>query len=219
MPVITISKQHGAGGKEISLALARGLGCEVVDKSLIIKVAQQARVGTDRVENFDQEKYSSIDKYLSGIFLANPALYGPGSFDFPMTSSAGLMADQDFFNAQKYLALTQALIRELYQKGNVVLVGRGSQVLLAGQPGCLHLRFCAPMEYRISRVMERAGISEKEAAEKIHSRDKSRAAYIKDYYQRDWNDPGLYHIVLNTQLCPAGMIVSLAKTALENLSK
>ena len=219
MPVITISKQHGAGGKEIALALARGLGCEVVDKSLIIKVAQQARVGTDRVESFDQEKYSPIDKYLNGFFLANSALYGPGSFDFPMSGTPGMTADQDFFNAQKYLTLTQALIKELYQKGNVVLVGRGSQVLLADQPGCLHLRLCAPPEYRVKRVMEKAGVSEKEAGEKIHSRDKSRAAYVKDYYQKDWNDPGLYHLVINTQRCPAGMILPVVKAALENLSK
>ena len=219
MPVITISKQHGAGGKEIALALARELGCEVVDKSLIIKVAQQARVGTDRVEDFDQEHYSSIDKYLSGVFLANPALYGMGSFDFPLTGTAGLLADQEFFNAQKYLALTQALIKELYQKGNVVLVGRGGQLLLAGRPGCLHLRLCAPMEYRIRRVMEKAGLSEKEAGEKIHARDKSRAAYIKDHYQRDWNDPGLYHLTINSQLVPAETIIRLVKQMLDNKSK
>lgn len=219
MAVITISKQHGAGGKAIALALARELGCEVVDKSLIIKVAQQARVGADRVENFDQEQYSSIDKYLSGIFLANPALYGMGSFDFPMTGTSGLMADQEFFNAQKYLALTQALIKELYQKGNLVLVGRGGQVLLAGQPGCLHLRLCAPLEYRVKRVMEKAGISEKEASEKISQRDRSRASYIKDHYQRDWNDPGLYHLTINTQLVPAEAITALVKQMIDNKSK
>ena len=215
MPVITISKQHGAGGKAIALALARELGCEVVDKSLIIKVAQQARVGTDRVENFDQEHYNSIDKYLSGIFLANPALFGPGSFDFPATSSAGLMADQEFFNAQKYLTLTQALIKELYQKGNVVLVGRGGQVLLADKKDCLHLRLCAPLEYRIKRVMEKAGVSEKEAGEKIHARDRSRASYIKDHYQRDWNDPGLYHLTINTQLVPVETIITLVRHLLD----
>jgi cytidylate kinase len=216
MPVITISKQHGAGGKDIALALARELGCEVVDKSLIIKVAQQARVGTDRVENFDQEHYSSIDKYLSGIFLANPALFGPGSFDFPATSSAGLMADQEFFNAQKYLTLTQALIKELYQKGNVVLVGRGGQLLLADKNDCLHLRLCAPLEYRIRRVMEKAGVGEKEAGEKIHSRDKSRASYIKDHYQRDWNDPGLYHLTINTQRVPVETTIALVKQIINN---
>ncbi|MBI4725959.1 cytidylate kinase-like family protein [candidate division TA06 bacterium] len=218
MPVITISKQHGAGGKEIALALARGLSCEVVDKSLIIKVAQQARVGADRVESFDQEQYSPIDKYLSGIFLANPALYGPGSFDFPMTGSAGFTADQDFFNAQKYLTLTQALIKELYQKGNVLLVGRGSQVLLSDQPGCLHLRLCAPLEYRIKRVMEKAGVSQKEAREKIAARDKSRASYIKDYYQRDWNDPGLYHLTINTQRVAPEIIAALVKQMLNSKS-
>jgi len=219
MAVITISKQHGAGGKAIALALARELGCEVVDKSLIIKVAQQARVGTDRVENFDQEHYNSIDKYLNGIFLANPALFGPGSFDFPITSSAGLMADQEFFNAQKYLTMTQALIKELYQKGNVVLVGRGGQVLLADQPDCLHLRLCAPLEYRIKRVMEKAGVSEKEAGEKIHARDRSRASYIKDHYQRDWNDPGLYHLTINTQRVPVETITALVRQMIDNKSK
>ena len=218
MAVITISKQHGAGGKAIALALARQLGYEVVDKSLIIKVAQQARVGTDRVESFDQEHYSSIDKYLSGIFLANPALYGPGSFDFPLAGAAGFAADQEFFNAQKYLTLTQALIKELYRKGNVVLVGRGGQVLLADQPGCLHLRLCAPLEYRIRRVMEKAGVSEKEAGEKIHSRDKSRASYIKDHYQRDWNDPGLYHLTINTQRVPVETIITLVKQMINNKS-
>lgn len=215
MAVITISKQHGAGGKAIALALARELGCEVVDKSLIIKVAQQARVGADRVENFDQEQYSSIDQYLSGLFLANPALYGMGGFDFPLAGSSGLMADQEFFNAQKYLALTQALIKELYQKGNLVLVGRGGQVLLADKPGCLHLRLCAPLEYRVKRVMEKAGINEKEATEKINNRDRSRASYIKDHYQRDWSDPGLYHLTINTQLVPVEAITALVKQMLE----
>jgi cytidylate kinase len=211
MAVITISKEHGAGGKALSEALARSLGYELVDKSLIIKVAQKAKVSAERVESFDQEQYSSVDKFLSNIFLANPAVYSLGSFDFPMTTPVGLATEYEFFNSEKYLKLTQALLSDVCQKGNVVLVGRGGQVYLAGKPGCIHLRLCAPLEYRVKRVMEKSGLSEKEAMEKIHTRDKSRANYIRDFYNHDWKDPGLYHLVANTQLVSEEKFIILVK--------
>jgi cytidylate kinase len=214
MAVITISKEHGAGGKYLAEALARSLGYELVDKSLIIKVAQKAKVSAERVESFDQEQYRSVDKLLSNIFLANPAVYSLGSFDFPMVAPVGLAAEYEFFNSEKYIKLTQALLGDIYLKGNVVLVGRGGQVFLAGKPGCLHLRLCAPLEYRVQKVMEKSGLSEKEAADKIHARDKSRAAYIHDFYNRDWKDPGLYHLVVNTQLVTEDKFIALVRQLL-----
>lgn len=211
MPVITISKEHGAGGKGISQDLARALGYELVDKAMIVKVAKDAKVSAEKVEKFDQEGYDSMSKYLSNLLLADPSLYSGLGFELPMAGPGMLPAGYDFFDAEQYLKFTQSLIERLYQKGDVVLVGRGSQVLLAGRPGCLHLRLAAPLEYRIKRVAGKQRISEKEAREVISRRDRARANYIKDFYQRDWNDPGLYHLVVNTQLVPGEKLVSLVK--------
>lgn len=207
MPVITISKEHGAGGREIARELARGLGYELADKAVIIKVAQQAKVGSERVEKFDQEEYSPLSKYLSGLFLANPAQYSVMGFEMPLAGP--LPSGADFFDAEQYLKFTQAVIENLYQKGDLVLVGRGSQYLLAGRPGCLHVRVVAPPEARVRRVMVRQEVDEKEARDRVHKKDKARAAYIRDFYGKDWADPTHYHLVVNTGLFPIEKAVGL----------
>ena len=221
MPVITVSKEHGAGGKHICEALARGLGYDLVDKALIVKVAQQAKVTANRVENFDQEGYSPLTKYLDNVFLSNPGLYSGGAFEATLPG-AGLMApvsDQyDFFNAEQYLQLTRTVIESLYQKGNVVIVGRGSQVILGDKPSCLHLRLTAPLEYRIGRVTSRQNVSPKEARDIIHKRDKSRASYIRDYYGQDWSDAALYHLVVNTSRWTMDGVAGLVAGAIKQIT-
>ncbi|MDI6739638.1 MAG: cytidylate kinase-like family protein [Candidatus Edwardsbacteria bacterium] len=221
MAVITISKEHGAGGKQLAEAIARSLSYELIDKALIAKVAQQAKVGAEKVEKYDQEGYSSLAKYLDNLFLTNPTLYAPGAFDLPVSASGmvtGLYEKYDFFNSEQYLKLTQTAIESLYQKGNVVLVGRGGQVLLAGKPGCLHLRLAAPCEARIKRMTAKLDITEKEAAEIIHKRDKSRASYIRDYYGKDWNDAALYHLVINTAMWNEQQVAALVQAAVKQLT-
>ncbi len=213
MAVITISKEHGAGGRELARGLARSLGYELADKAMIIKVAQQAKVASERVEKFDQEEYSPLSKYLSNLFLANPSLYSVMGFEMPM---AGPMpSGSDFFDAEQYLKFTQAVIENLYQKGDVVLVGRGSQYLLASRPGCLHVRVVAPLEHRIKRVMERQGLGEREARERIQRRDRARAAYIRDFYGKDWAQASDYHLVVNTGLLSMEKAVELIGQAVK----
>lgn len=211
MAVITISKEHGAGGREIAQELARSLGYELADKSLIVKVAQQAKVASERVERFDQEEYSPLTKYLSNLFLANPSMYSVMGFEMPMAGP--MLSSYDFLDAEQYLKFTQAVLESLYQKGNVVLVGRGSQYLLAGRPGCLHVKLVAPIEHRLQRVMQRQNLSEKEAKERIQKKDRARAAYIRDFYGQDWADPRHYHLVLNTGLFTIEKAVSLIAQA------
>jgi len=217
MPVITISKEHGAGGKQISQDIARALGYELVDKAMIVKVAQNAKVTAEKVEKYDQEGYDSMSKYLSNMLLANPSLYSGLGFELPMAGPGILPAGYDFFDAEQYLKFTQTVMGNLFKKGNVVIVGRGSQVYLAERPGCLHLKITAPLEYRIKRVMEKKSISEKEAKEVIHKRDKARSSYIKDFYQRDWNDPGLYHLIVNAAKLKTEAIVVLVKEAIKQI--
>ena len=47
--------------------------------------------------------------------------------------------------------------------------------------------------------MDRLAVDEKAAARAIHDTDGRRARYHKSYYQRDWDDPVNYHLVLNTE--------------------
>jgi len=75
-------------------------------------------------------------------------------------------------------------------------------------PGVLHVRIIAPMENRIQRVkallkQQRQGTTadldlRRKAQDLIERRDAASADYIQRFYDVDWADPLLYHVILNT---------------------
>ncbi len=54
------------------------------------------------------------------------------------------------------------VIYSFAQQNDTVIVGRGGQVLLKDLPGILHVRFLAPFDVRIQRIMEEQGVKEKQ---------------------------------------------------------
>ena len=60
----------------------------------------------------------------------------------------------------------RAAICELAAQNNVVIVGRGGQVILKGIPGCVHLRVIAPFQTRVARLMDQTG-DDKKTIERI----------------------------------------------------
>ena len=75
-------------------------------------------------------------------------------------------------------------------------------------PGVLHLRVIAPMENRIQTLKGQykqshqdyfADISSRRGAQDfIMERDAISADYIKRLYNADWDEPALYHLIINT---------------------
>lgn len=72
----------------------------------------------------------------------------------------------------------------------------------------LHIRVEAPMEQRIQRVKEKLRATRKlynadielrrDAQDIIVERDAASVDYLKRFYHADWDDPLLYHLVINT---------------------
>jgi cytidylate kinase len=89
------------------------------------------------------------------------------------------------------------VIRELADTGQVLLVGRGSQVVLAGRADVLHVRIIAPQAQRIAVVQQRCGVSHEVAAARIAASDRVRAAYLRRHHGVHWDHPALYDVVLN----------------------
>ncbi|HSR10900.1 MAG TPA: cytidylate kinase family protein, partial [Thermodesulfobacteriota bacterium] len=77
-------------------------------------------------------------------------------------------------------------------------VGRGGQVLLKDVPGTLHVRIFAPLQFRVSDLMKRERVDEKHAAQMIRQSDQDSSGYIKCFFNADWDDPNLYHLLINT---------------------
>ncbi|MGE5601978.1 MAG: AAA family ATPase [Nitrososphaerales archaeon] len=82
-------------------------------------------------------------------------------------------------------------------EGNVLLVGRGGQVVLGQHRNVLHVRVTAPLELRQAMVQEQCKVSTEVAAARVAASDAARASYHKRHFGVRWDDETLYDVILN----------------------
>jgi cytidylate kinase len=99
---------------------------------------------------------------------------------------------------QAYLSAVRTVMEELAEAGNVIIVGRAGQIILAGRQATLHVRVIAPVPLRVERLALRQGIPIAAARAQIDASDHYHKNYFKNYYQVPWDGPGLYDLVINT---------------------
>ena len=97
-----------------------------------------------------------------------------------------------------YLDMIQTIIYEYARADDVVILGRGATVLLSDVPSALHVNTFAPFERRVEVVMGREGISRLLAEQIVRESDQDRAGYMRYLFNRDWMDPLLYDLMINT---------------------
>ena len=112
-----------------------------------------------------------------------------------------------------YLDMIQTIIYEYARADDVVLLGRGATVLLSDVPSALHVNMFAPFERRVEVVMAREGISRSLAEQIVRESDQDRAGYMRYLFDRDWMDPQLYDIMLNTHVVSREQACGLIATA------
>ena len=95
--------------------------------------------------------------------------------------------------------LIQAAVYELAAEQNVVIVGRGGQIILKDIPGVIHVRVIAPYAERVTRLMEEMRCEEKIAERVIRRSDRDSSGYLATYFDADWDDSALYDLVINTR--------------------
>ena len=189
MPIVTISRQYGAGGSSVAALVAADLGAEVVDKKLIEEVANRLSLRPSDVEAEAEHPRGLLDRLVRSFSTIEPTM---GAGWTPPYS------DPLFDPRKEIIQLTEQIIGEVAQGGNVVVVGRGAGFVLRDQPGVFRAFLRAPEDVRVGRLMDRLGLTEPETRRKMHETDSNRAAYIRQLYGRDWCDPDEYDLVVNT---------------------
>jgi cytidylate kinase len=101
-------------------------------------------------------------------------------------------------DVQSYLTAVKTVMEEMATAGDVIIVGRASQIILSDWPGVLHLRVIAPMAVRIGRLAQRQGISPAAARAQAETSDRYHKKYFKDFYHANWDTPEHYDLVINT---------------------
>lgn len=97
-----------------------------------------------------------------------------------------------------YHRAVKQIMMELAEAGSVVIVGRAGQAILRGRADILHVRLVAPLALRVERIMTEESLGREAAQALVERSDRSRKQYLKQYYQIDVDDPGLYDLVVST---------------------
>ena len=96
-----------------------------------------------------------------------------------------------------YQEKVAAVIHELAADGDVLLVGRGGQMLLADRPDALHVRIIAPRPMRLALVQERCRVPAEVAEARIDASDAARTGFLKRHFGVRGDEAYLYDLVIN----------------------
>jgi len=205
MAVVTITRQHGAGGSLVAQLVARALGWTVIDNEFVEAVASRAGLTVETVAAHEERAPSLMERLVSTLATASPEMFVPaGSTDEGPTE-------------EQIVRVTARIIAEAAQHGRAVLVGRGAQAVLASSERgeTLHVWVVAPREARLATLMQRLGVDEKAAAAAMDDSEANRDRYVHKWHGRSRPDPANYHIVVNTGFlgyeAAADLIVAAAR--------
>lgn len=186
--IITISREMGAGGSEVARQVAGALGWRVVDNELVDRVAARCGLPPEEVAEREERAPGFLERLIRMASRAAPEL-SPA----PAEPVPGPEAEED-----RLVRATEAAVAELAAEGRVVLVGRAAPAVLASDRDALHVKVVAPFEARVAAIASRRGIPAAAAADEVRRTDDNRRRYHRQHYDRDWNNPANYDLVLNT---------------------
>jgi cytidylate kinase len=172
-PWISISKQWGSGSRELARRLADELQWQWFDKQILTAIADHTHSCEQILHRLDEHAIGSINDYVSQMVVSED----PGQ--------------------ATYLHQMVRVVMGLAKQGNAIIVGRGANFFLDPRFG-LRVRLVAPLEKRVARVAADEGRSLDSARSEIEQNDAQQAAFIRQVFGRDINDPLGFDIVVNT---------------------
>ena len=203
MQAVTISHLYGSGGGEIGARLAQRLGWQLIDHEIVAQIAEKMGITLNEADARDEYPESFLSRLLGTIQVTLGAPPSPAPLAVPVGE----------LHAAYHQALA-TLVEAAVEEGHVVIIGRGSQVVLANRRDVLHVCIVAPLPERIEYVSRREGIGSAEARSRIRLKDRDRARYLRAEYHQNFDNPLLYDLVINTMVLDLDSAVLLIEQAL-----
>ena len=179
---VTISRQSGCGAHAVAEKLAARLQAStppdappwtIYDQNLVEKVLVDHQLPGRLARFMPEDHVPAINDTMDQLFGLHPP-------------------------CETLVRQTAETILRLVERGNVIILGRGAIALTAGKPGVVHVRMVASLEHRIAQMQRFENLPRKDAADRIHREDLGRQRYLKKHFNKDIDDPLLYHLVINT---------------------
>ena len=184
LPFVTLSRQAGAGAETVAHLLAEKLNADlpqdaqpwtVFDKNLIGKVLEDADLPQEIAKHVREDKDTTVQALVGELLGLHPSMWTI----FHHTSDT---------------------ILKLARLGRCIIVGRGAEIITAKLKSGVHARLVAPETVRLAHLQTHFGMDDKAATKYLHEHDEGRRRYLKTNFEKNIEDPLLYHATLNTGL-------------------
>lgn len=179
---VTISRQAGSGAHAVAPRLAEILQqtnkdseCPwtVFDRNLVEKVLQDHHLPKRLVRFMPEDRVSVLSDIMDDLFGLHPP-------------------------AEELVRQVSETVLHLAELGNVIIIGRGANVITSSMDHVFHVRLVGSLAARIEHVMEAQQVNRAIATQMIDREDGGRRRYLKTYFDKDIDDPLLYHMTINT---------------------
>lgn len=212
MAVVTVTGHLGSVGA-IPAMLAERLGYKLVGRELVVAAGAALGWSPEEAGDFD-ERTGGLGRRLADFFdrvaLTQPEVGGMMSAFAMSYEDAGDIA---LTAGERYFAELRRLVETVADEGDVVIVGRGGQAILADRADTTHVRIVCPIEERARRidVRDRQGIEAARAL--VEHSDREREAWHQRYLGIDYRSPYHYGLVLNSGVLSEELVVRLIAEA------
>jgi CMP/dCMP kinase len=215
MAVVTFSRQIGSEGDAIAERICEEMGYRYFDKQVMVEAAAATGLCEQEVIDFSEEHYK-VQDFLSRLLRSRPRTIKELIVRETTHRTIDTLTAREL-DEEQCIRLVRFAVENTYDSGNAVIVGRGGQAILRGKSGALHVRVVAPMDLRVHRLRDRgiAGISEIKLT--IAEKDRATAHYLKRFFGIEWDDPDLYHLVLNTGLLDVEAATQIVIAAIQQI--
>ena len=194
---ITIEREFGCGASEIAGLVSSRLGWGLWDERLTQEIARLTestpQAVAEREWRTDPVVYRLFKDFLRGAFEGG----------LPPTNRLHLL------DARRISAASETAVKIAFSSGPSVIVGRGAQFFLRNRKDVFHVFLYASRDYKIGKLISR-GTPEDKAIEQVDTTDKSRIAFVSQYFGLKWPEYSLYHAMFNAGMgepCTAAMLV------------
>jgi len=196
MAVVTISRQYGIGGIELSQKLAHQLDYHLYATEIAMRVANKMGLDHQVVQEY-QTEMAHKSKWLISAYAGRLALF-----------------ESHYIDEKKYNQAVTEVITDIAHADNAIILGWGAQCILCDLTNTFHFRIVANMETRLAHILTHYRNPEdipprKMLEHRIQYMDKARRKYIRTHFKANIDNPSLYHAIFHLSLLGRNQLVDL----------
>ncbi|SCJ72738.1 cytidylate kinase [Anaerotruncus sp. 2789STDY5834896] len=193
-PVITISRQHGSGGRMVGHQLSQQLKIPFYDHEIIERAVNSSTI--------DQSFFEEAETRWAGSLLDG----------LSRDVGQGLSVDDRVFLHQSQI------IRQIASENSCIIVGRCADQVLKDRQNVIRVFIYADRKSRQHRLIHTYHETTDHALADIERTDKRRASYYSFYSGRQFGDADNYDICLNSSALGIDGCVQILKDVYRSLS-